>query len=515
MDRHLAAILAADVVGYSSLIKQDELGTIADVKANLNDLIEPKIAEHKGRIVKLMGDGLLAEFPSVVDAVQCAVDIQQNITERFSNGPNKTNLVYRMGINIGDIVVEGDDIHGDGVNVAARLETLSKPGGICIAHNVFDQVKDKLDLNFEHLGKKKIKNIAEPVTIYGVNLDDKAATLATPVIHLTKKSGRSVGTYAMAATFALLIMIGGLTWWQSRAPEFEPVSPESMAQPLPLKPSIAVLAFDDLSVGSDAGYVSDAIGEGIITELSRFSEFFVIARNSSFKYRGVATDVRKIAQELSVQYVLEGSQQKSGDKLRVTVQLIDAVAGNHIWAETYNRNIAELFVIQDEIVRKIASRVGAEIAFRPPPSSDLARVSALQHHLKARQYYRQWTREGTEQARLLNLKAIEADPTSPFGYIGLTFVYGRGYTQGWTELDPQEALARAQESANKALELDPDNYDSHYARGWLHSKVGEQNQAMARMERSIELNPSATNVMAALTEPLVYTGQYQKAVEMI
>jgi tetratricopeptide (TPR) repeat protein len=195
--------------------------------------------------------------------------------------------------------------------------------------------------------------------------------------------------------------------------------------------------------------------------------------------------------------------------------LIDALAGNHIWAETYDRNIADLFVIQDEIIRAIASRVGAEIAFSPPPSSDLAKVSALQYHLRARQLIRQWTREATEQARLLNLEAVKADPTSPFGYIGLTFAYGRQYSLGWTDLDPQEALARAEAAANKALELDPNNYDSHFARGWLHSQVGEQEQAMARMQRSIELNPSASNVIASLSDPLVYTGRYREAVEVV
>ncbi len=462
-----------------------------------------------------MGDGTLMEFASVVDAVTFAVDVQNAMAKRNAGIPEDRRIVYRIGINLGDIVHKDDDIFGDGSNVAARLETLSEPGGICISRSARDQVRDKLDLTLDDQGEVKVKNIARPVRVFRVFIDDKANVLATPVA--TAEQPTKVNrTPIYAALIAMsLVLAAGLAWWQPWATDFEPVDPANMAQPLPAKPSIAVLALDDLSSGDEKGYLSDAISEGIITELSRFSEFFVIARNSSFKYRATATDVRDIATELGVHYILEGSQQKSGNALRVTVQLIDALAGNHIWAQTYDRNIADLFVIQDEIIRAIASRVGAEIAFSPPPRSDLAKVSALQYHLKARELIRKWTKEATEQARLLNLEAIKVDPTSPFGYIGLTFAYGRQYSQGWTDLDPKVVLARAKEAANKALELDPNNYDAHYAKGWLHSQVGEQEQALARMQRAIELNPSASNVIAAMSEPLVYVGRYREAVEVL
>jgi adenylate cyclase len=516
MERRLTAILCYDAVGYSLAMGRDEAGTLDALKSDRRAIIDPKANRHGGRVIKLMGDGALLEFASVVDAVTFAVAMQCALADRNAKVSDEQRRLYRVGINVGDVIIDGEDIYGDGVNVASRLEGLAEPGGICIHQNVRDQLRGKLNIDFDDLGEVEVKNIEQPIRAFRIELNDKAAAIAARKIERTPEPRRMSRLWQGAAgVISLLILIAGIIWWQTPQPEFEPVAPDTMAQPLPSKPSIAVLALDDLSAGEEKGYLSDAISEGIITELSRFSEFFVIARNSSFKYRDSATDVRDIARELGVHYLLEGSQQKNGDQLRVTVQLIDALAGNHIWAETYDRNLADLFVIQDEIIRAIASRVGAEIAFKPPPTGDLARVSALQYHLKARQFIRQWTREGTDRALELNLKAVEVDPTSPFGYIGLVWVYTRGYNQGWTDLEPQEALERAVQAADKALELAPNNYDSHYARGWLHAQVGEQKLSIARFERSIELNPSASNVIASLSDPLVYMGRTEEAVEMI
>jgi adenylate cyclase len=516
MARRLAAILAYDVVGYSLAMGRDEASTLEALKSNRSSIIDPQAAQHGGRTIKLMGDGGLLEFASAVDALRFAVVMQRALVERNQGRPDALSLVYRIGINIGDVVVDGDDIYGDGVNIASRLEGLAEPGGISVHQSVREQARGKLDLDFEDLGEVEVKNIEQPVRAFHVILNEKSAALAASSAVTPKAPKRKSRTWlAVTAGLVLLVISGGALWWQPWATEFAPVKAAEMAQPLPTKPSIAVLALDDLSNGDNQGYLSDAISEGIITELSRFSEFFVIARNSSFKYRDKARDVRDIASELGVHYVLEGSQQKSGERLRITVQLIDALAGNHIWAETYDRDLADLFAVQDEIVRAVASSVGAEIAFRPPPSGDLARVSALQYHLKARQFIRQFTREGTEQARLLNLKAIEADPTSPFGYIGLTFVYVREHSTGWGELDPEAALARAVESAEKAMELDPENYDVYYARAWVHVHAGEQDQAIARYKQAIALNPSASNVIASSAEPLVYVGRVEEAIELL
>ena len=280
-------------------------------------------------------------------------------------------------------------------------------------------------------------------------------------------------------------------------------------------PLIAVMAFDDHSNGADKGFLSDAIAEGVITELSRFREFSVIARESSFQYRDKATDVRTIAAELGVHYILEGSQQKDGEHLRVTVQLIDALSGKHVWAEVYDRELADIFAVQSEIVRTVTSSVGFEVAYNPPPSGGLKSVSALRYHLQGRPFVRQVKKEAIEKAGELNLKAIEADPTSPYGYIGMAFVYWQKHRFGWSELGPEETLARAEAYAEKALEIDPDNYSAHYARARVHVEAGEMDLAIARYKRSIELNPSSPNVMMGLATPLVYKGDVKEAVELI
>jgi adenylate cyclase len=346
MERRLAAILAADVVGYSRLIEADEAGTLAALKSHRGTLIEPKIAQYHGRIVKLMGDGLLAEFPSAVEAVHCAVEIQYAMAERNGYVPEERRITYRVGINIGDIVVEDDDIFGDGVNIAARLEGLADPGGICISRPVHTQIVDKLDLTFEDLGEQQVKNIAKPVMVYRVALDTKAAALITPVVQGIARSKHRRWLVAGAAAALLVLAVGGALWWQPWAPDMEPASVERMALPLPDKPSIAVLPFDNLSGDPDQEPLSDGITEDIITELSRFRELFVIARHSTQTYKGKPVKVQKVAEDLGVRYVLEGSIRKTGNQIRINAQLIDATSGRHIWAERYDRDLSDLFSIQ-------------------------------------------------------------------------------------------------------------------------------------------------------------------------
>jgi adenylate cyclase len=341
VDRRLAAIMAMDVVGYSRLIGADEAGTLARVKAHRVELAEPLIAEHRGRVVKLTGDGTLVEFASAVEAVECAVAIQAGIAEREATKPEVRRIRYRIGINIGDIVLEDGDIFGDGVNVAARLEGLAEPGGICVARNVYDQVKTKLDLEFEPMGEHKVKNILEPITVYRVRLDP--AVLSRPDL------------------------------WAHRP-----------ALPLPDKPSIAVLPFNNLSGEERYTRLADGITEDIITDLSRFRELFVIASNSTFAYKDKSRDVRQIARELGVQYVLEGSLQVSGEQVRVTAQLVDATVGSHLWAQRYERPLHDVFAVQDEVTRSImallpgqygvlarAERESSEEAAREPSSMRL------------------------------------------------------------------------------------------------------------------------------------------------
>ena len=335
VERRLAAILAADVAGYSRLMGADEEGTLARLKALRREVADPKIKEHRGRIVKTTGDGLLLEFASVVDAVRCAVEVQREITERNADVPRDRRIELRMGINVGDIIKDGRDIHGDGVNVAARLEALAEPGGICVSRVVRDQVRDKLDFSFEDMGERQVKNISRPVRVLRVLLGDGP--------------GRPEPAAAASATPPL---------------------------PLPDKPSLALLPFTNMSGDSEQEFVSDGIAEDVITALSRYPSLFVIARNSSFTYKGQAVDVKQVGRELGVRYVLEGSMRKAGNRIRVTAQLIEAGTGNHVWAERYDRDLADIFAVQDEITHALTTALAPAIAdaelrraIRKPPET--------------------------------------------------------------------------------------------------------------------------------------------------
>jgi TolB-like protein len=515
MKRRLAAILSIDVVGYSRLMGRDEVGTLAALKAHRAQLIDPKAVQYGGQTIKLMGDGALMEFASVVDAVRFAVEVQCAMRDRNADMAEDQRIEFRIGINIGDVIAEDGDIHGDGVNVAARLEGLARPGGICIRRNVRNQVRDKLDLDLEDLGEVEVKNIERPIRAFHVVLNEKAAALATAVVAPPRDKRSRWGQIAAAAALSLAV-IAGFVWWQPWAPEFEPVTAVEMEQPLPDKPSIAVLAFDDLSQGADQGYLSDAISEEIITKLSRFSEFFVIARNSSFHYRDTATDVRDIARELGVRYVLEGSQQKAGDRLRVTVQLIDAVAGNHIWAETYDRDLVDIFAVQDEITRTIVATLEENIdlaeydrLLRQPTES----LGAYELVRRGRGEWLKFTPEGNEESKLLAEKALELDPNYSEAYIRLFWAHINCFRWGWCETHSrEESLGVALEMARKAVELDPFSHRAHWvlANGTMQS--GDLDQAIAEYDRAIELNPNSASVRADSIETLVYVGRAEDAI---
>jgi adenylate cyclase len=312
VERRLTAILAADVVGYSRLMGLDEAGTLARLRTHRRELFDPEIAEHKGRIVKTTGDGILIEFPSVVEAVSCAVAVQQGMAERNVSIQEDQRIVFRVGVNLGDIIVEGDDIHGDGVNVAARLEGIAEPGGICVSGIVHDQVRDKLDLAFDDLGDQELKNIARPLRVYSVRL----GTVET-------------------------------------VPDDSSVKPTPTLA-LPDKPSIAVLPFQNMSGDPEQEYFADGMVEEIITALSRIRWLFVIARNSTFTYKGQSPDVKQVGRELGVRYVLKGSVRKGGDRVRITGQLIDAVTGTHLWADRFDGSLEDVFDLQDKVASSVA-----------------------------------------------------------------------------------------------------------------------------------------------------------------
>jgi adenylate cyclase len=349
VERRLTAILAADVAGYSRLMGVDEEGTLAQLKAHRRELTDPKIAEHRGRIVKTAGDGLLAEFASVVDAVRCSVEIQDEMSKRNADVPPDRRIEFRVGINLGDIIIDESDIFGDGVNVAARLEALAEPGGICISRMVRDQVRDKLALSFEDMGEQQVKNIARPVRAYRVVTDAAMRVAATAA----PGRRRQIPRWVIAAGIAALVLLasGAVAFWRLYPPQPASTAAVAPAAPpaLPDKPSIAVLPFANLSGDPAQDYLADGLTDNLLDALAQNPGLFVIARNATQVYRGTAAPPRAVAKDLGVRYVLEGSVQKSGDHIRVTAQLIDAINDNHLLSQKYDRNLTDLFALEDDL----------------------------------------------------------------------------------------------------------------------------------------------------------------------
>ncbi len=517
MERRLAAILAADVVGYSRLIREDEARTLTALKAHREELIEPKLAQYHGRIVKLMGDGLLTEFPSAVEAVQCAVEIQQLVGERNADVPEDKRIIYRIGINIGDIVVEGDDIYGDGVNVAARLEGLADPGGICVARNAYNQVKDKLDLTFEHLGEKEVKNIAEPVTVYRVVLDDKAATLVTPVVQEATKPVYRRWVVAAATSVVLLAAVGGVFWWQPWAPDVEPASVERMAFPLPEKPSIAVLPFTNMSDDPNQEYFTDGMTEDLITDLSKISGLFVIARNSSFSYKGQQVKVRQVAEELGVRFVLEGSVRRAGDQVRINAQLIDATTGGHVWAERYDRKLDNIFAVQNAITERIVQALELHLTDTEQKQRDKGpKTTSLEAYdlvLKARKLMTRFDHKAAAEARDLLQRAIEMDPAYTEAQSLLGFYYFDEW-RVWGKKRDQN-LARALELATIAVELSPSDPAPHVLLALLYQWRREFDAANAAADTALALKPKDAITLSNLGSMLNWAGRGEEALGVV
>ena len=517
LPRKLAAILAADVVGYSRLMGKDEKGTLDMLREHRERIIQPKIDEHDGRIVKLMGDGILAEFPSAVEAVQCAVEFQYLVTEHNADIPEEKQIIYRVGINIGDIVVDDEDIFGDGVNVASRLERLAEPNGICIARNVFNQVKEKLDLTFEHIGAKEVKNIAEPITVYRVVMDDKAASLVTPVVHKATKTQLTKRAIAAIAVSGIILVAGGLWWWQPWTLEKMPASIEGMPFPLPDKPSIAVLPFDNISGDKEQEYFADGLADDLITDLSKISGLFVIARNSSFAYKGKSPDIRQVARELGVRYVLEGSVRRAGDRIRINAQLIDGTSGGHIWAQRYDRDTADIFAVQDEVINQIISALAVNLTITE--QSQLARIPTS--NLEAYDYYL-LAEHGTYLADSTSFndtlafyqKAITIDPEFAEAYSG----YARTQVEIW-RLDFTNLVAgavarkRAYEAATRALELDPDNARAYSVLGILQLVDRRYDDAIKSARNAVSLAPNDADAHLNLGLVLAFSGESEEAVD--
>jgi len=455
-ERRLAAILAADMVGYSRLMEADEIGTIARQKAHRKELIDPKLGEHNGRIVKTMGDGLLVEFASVIDAVQSAVTIQRAMEEREADVPEDRRIRYRVGINIGDIVIDGDDILGSGVNVAARLEGLAEPGGICIPRKVFHEVRNKLDVGYEFIGEQKVKNIETPVPVYRVLL---APSAVGSVIGERRRSRHRWRLGAVAAGgLALAVVVVAAVWWRPWAPNVEPARLERMAFPLPEKPSIAVLPFENMSGDPEQDYFAEGLTRDLITDLSKVSGLFVIARNSTANYTDSSVNIGQVAEELGVRYILEGSVRHEGDEVRINTQLIDALTGSHQWAERYDGNLGDIFSLQDEIAIKVVSALAVKL--KPGESNRLdekydLRPETYDLFLNAETLLSTYATDIGHllKSRELFERVIEQADNFPGGYAGLSQTYSIA-VMGGNSPSPAADAKEALRWARKAWEID-------------------------------------------------------------
>jgi class 3 adenylate cyclase/TolB-like protein/cytochrome c-type biogenesis protein CcmH/NrfG len=508
MERRLAAILAADVVGYSRLMEQDEAGTFTRLRAHRKELFEPEIEKHNGRIFKLMGDGLLAEFGSVVDAVECAVALQKGMAERNADVPAHQRMLERIGVNLGDVIVEGEDRHGDGVNVAARLQQVAEAGGICVSRTVAETVKHKLSLQFESLGEHRVKNIAEPVSMYRVVLDGTAARprlIRWPIPRLGRWS------FAAATAFALTIVAGALVW--------NGYSHQLACALASEKPSIAVLPFDYVGEDPKRSRIADGLGEDVIGNLSRLGDLFVIAGNSTRIYKGGVTDVAKVGCDLGVTYVLQGSLQDSGARILVKPQLVETTNKRLVWSETFDRSPEDVLRVQDELAASIATRLlGYErdlpeekrnkLQHKPPTDN----LEAYDYYLQAETLGRGW---GTTQNTALALyqKAIALDPKFADAYAGYARIVADAWLYQLETVRPiPVARKEAYESASRALALDAENPRPYFILSTLQSADGRHDQAIDSARQGISLQPNNAEGYAYLASALSFAGRHSEAV---
>lgn len=513
VERRLAAILAADMVGYSRLMETDEAGTISRQKAHRKELIDPKIAEHHGRIVKTTGDGLLVEFASVVDAVQCAVDLQRAMVVREAGTPEDKRIAYRIGINLGDIFIDDDDILGDGVNLAARLEGLAEPGGICVSRTVRNQVRDTLDIAFEDMGEVAVKNIARPVHTFRVVWDSSAQS---PAGNQLGGTGGVRKWVAVAAAVLLLASAGLAAWWQPWAQRVEPASVARMAFPLPNEPSIAVLPFDNLSGDPKQNYLGDGLTETIIAALSQIPQMFVIARNSILPYRGNTVAISQVAEDLGVQYVLNGSTQTADNRLRVTVQLVDATTGRHVWSERYDRPIDDLFDVQDEITLQIATEL--QVALTEGEQARLlnrttGNLDAWSYAVRGHDRLRRQTKEDTAAAQGLFRQALNLDPSFADAWVRLGWTHLFEARYGWSA-SPGESMKRAVDAAEKARGLAEQLPDTYGLLSQIHAVQRDYDKAIDAGEQAVALGPSHADAHALLADTMRYVGRWEEAVRL-
>ena len=483
--RRLAAILAADVVGYSRLMGVDEVVTLQALKTHRREVVDPAIAACHGRIVKTTGDGMLVEFASAVDAVNCAMTVQKSMADRNDanamNANGSPRIVFRIGINVGDIIIEDDDIFGDGVNVAARVEAECEPGGVYLSANAFEQIRSKTPFKFDDMGERQLKNIDRPVRVYSARVSEpKVAAQGSerPTISSLHELGKPL--------------------------------------PLPDKPSIAVLPFQNMSGDPEQEYFADGMVEDIITALSRFKSLFVIARNSSFTYKGKAVDVKRVGRELGVRYVLEGSVRKAGGRVRITGQLIEVATGAHLWADSFDGSLQDVFALQDQVTSKVVGVIAPKIdelemqrATRKPPGN----LVAYDYYLRGMAKYEEWTREGNREAQTFFSRVMELDPAFAEAISYIASCVMQRFIQGWI-VDPVQEGAEALRLAKRSLELGrEDAFVLASSAFMLVFFTGDVATALSLAERAVTLNPNALHARSSLAWTSIYAGKPEVAIE--
>jgi TolB-like protein/class 3 adenylate cyclase/Flp pilus assembly protein TadD len=514
--RKLAAILSADVEGYSRLMDQDEEATIRTLttyRSAITDLVQ----QYRGRVVDTPGDNILAEFTSVVDAVNCAVEIQRELAERNEDLSEDKRMQFRIGVNIGDVVEEEGRIYGDGVNIAARVESMAKAGGICISGRAYDQVANKLGLEYDNLGEHQVKNISQPIRVYRVLSFPGAA--AHRVIQAKETVGKKWRKTALVIAAVLVLGVGAALTWnfflRQVPPSVEPASVERMAFPLPDKPSIAVLPFTNLSDDPEQEYLSDGIAENIITALSSVPTLFVIARNSTFTYKGKPVKVQRVAEELGIRYVLEGSLQRSGDRVRINTQLIDALTGSHLWAKRYDREIKDIFALQDEISLQVlqALRIKLVTGTSAWGRSGTNNLDAYLYYTRGLAIWYRQAKDDNLQTRQLLKKALELDREFHMAKTLLAYTHWLDARMGWSA-SRQESFRQAMDLAQEARAEDPSNPMVYRVLNALHLLKREHEKAIEFAEKAVALDPNGPFGRAMLAFALVYAGRPKEAIAL-
>jgi adenylate cyclase len=515
--RKLTAILSADVKGYSRLMGDNEAETVKTLTA-YRKIIGELIQQHRGRVIDSPGDNILAEFASVVDAVQCSVAAQNEFKARNAELPENRRMEFRIGVNLGDVIEEENRIYGDGVNIAARLEALADPGGICISKTAFDHIESKLPLGYEYLGEQTVKNIAKPVGAYKVLMEPRVVVAGAkrekPSIPVWRRKG------VLAGAVAILIMLIGAAVWNFywRSPKVEPAAKEKMAYPLPDKPSIAVLPFTNMSGEKEQEYFCDGLSEGIINGLSKTDHLFVIARNSTFTYKGKPVKVKQVAEDLGVRYVLEGSIQKAGDRVRITAQVADALSGRSLFSERYDRQLKDILTLQDEITMKVLTAVQVKLTVGEAARINARGTKNLEAYLKVMQAreYKGGTmnKERVERAMQLLEEAIALDPKYAYAYSILSTAYFDLVVLGASD-SPRESLRRAVELGEKAVALDESNSHAHACLAFSCMYLREFDKAVSEAEKGVSLGPNSAVAYFALGAVLYTVGRPKEAIPVL